>query len=415
MTALPLPTPQTDTPTSSRAAGELRRPPAHIEIGRSDLRPTRAVVDLGALRRNLDFVRRTVGPRVGVMAVVKADGYGHGMIPIAREAVRWGVQAIAVATVDEALDLRETRGFEDVPILLAGPSFPADAAVLQKAGVSVAIGTVAALRHHLDVGRRLGAPPQLHLKIDTGMGRFGFAPRDIDFLDLLRRTPDALEGVLTHFSCADGLDGESRAYTEMQRERFESVAHRIHGLGLRPVYHAANSGGVLNHPGAHYELVRPGVILYGASPDPALNVPGLSQVLTLKTRVVSLHDQPRGAAISYGRRYTMPRDGRVAILPIGYGDGVPRSLGDAGGEVLIRGRRAPIAGRVCMDQTLVDVTGIPGVQLGDEAVLYGEQGAERISLEEVARRAGTIPYEISCRLGLRVPRTIVHGTVADDE
>ncbi|MCB2154315.1 alanine racemase [bacterium] len=370
------------------------------------IRPTRAVVDLAAIRHNLEFIRRRIGSRCGIMAVVKADGYGHGMVDVAREAARWGVQGIAVATVDEALTLRESKGLEEMPILVAGPSFPDDADLLQRAGISVTIGTIELLRQHLAIARRRGVAPRLHLKVDTGMGRYGFRPDRLTFLDLFGPMPQALEGLMTHFSVSDSLNQDDVDYTISQRQRFEFVARRVHKFGFRPVVHAANSGAVLHHEESHYELVRPGVLLYGAHPDPSAGGLPLKQAMTLATRIVAIHDRPAGASISYGRRYVMPEHGRLGILPIGYGDGLPRCYGD-GGQVLIRGRRVPIVGRVCMDQTIVDLSKLPEGRVGDEVVLYGSQGGERISLEEVARIARTIPYEITCQLGGRVPRIVI--------
>jgi len=389
------------SPPSSASAWTVEVPPRP-----QTLRPTFATVNLAALRHNLDYIRRRVGPRVGIMAVVKADAYGHGMIAIAREALRWGVQAFAVATADEALALRESDGFASVPILLAGPSFPDDAEALQRARISVAVGSTEQVMTHLAVARRLGAPPRLHVKFDTGMGRYGFHPGRLDVFDLLAATPEAVEGLMTHFAVSDSARPGDIDFTVCQRMQFERIVERVWSAGLRPVVHAANSGAVLHHPDAAYELVRPGILLYGANPDPEGEALPLQPVMTLTTRIVAVRDHPQGASISYGRRYRMPRDGRVGILPIGYGDGLPRSLGDCGGEVIVRGRRVPIAGRVCMDQTMVDLTDVPGAVVGDEAVLYGGSGGAVVTLEEVARRTGTIPYEVTCRLGLRVPRIL---------
>jgi alanine racemase len=369
-------------------------------------RPTRALIDLAAWRHNLRFVREKVGPRCAIAAVVKANCYGHGMIALAREALRQKVQALAVATVDEALELRETAGFADAHILLMGPSFPEDAEALQRAGISVTVGTLPLLRQHLAVARRLDQSARIHLKIDTGMGRYGFQPEQLTFLDLFSAKPANLEGLMTHFAVSDSTAREHVEYTNWQCERFERIIERVRHARLDPILHAANSGGVLHHPRSHYQLVRPGMMLYGANPDPDEGPLPLRQVMTLVTRVVSIAFHAAGDSIGYGRRYIMPDEGRIAILPVGYGDGVPRCLGGRA-QVLINGHRVPIVGRVCMDQTLVDVSAHGDIQVGDEAVLYGSQGAERISLEEVARHAGTIPYEIGCQLGRRVPRVVI--------
>lgn len=376
-------------------------------------RPTRALIDLAAWRHNLAFVRGKVGPGAAIMAVVKADAYGHGMVTLAREALRWGVQALGVATVDEALELRATAGFEACPILLMGPSFAEDAEALQRAQVSVAVGTLPLVRQHLAVARRLNQPARLHLKIDTGMGRYGFQPEQVTFLDLFAARPENLEGLMTHFAVSDSTAREHLEYTRWQTERLARVAERARTARFAPVLHASNSGGVLHHPAAHLDMVRPGMMLYGANPEPAEGTLPLQQVMTLATRVVAIHHHEAGDSISYGRTFIMPREGRIAILPLGYGDGIPRSLSNRG-VVLINGHRVPIAGRVCMDQILVDVTDFGDIQVGDEAVLYGRQGTECITLEEAATLAGTIPYELTCRVSRRVPRVVVDSEKGTD-
>jgi len=369
-------------------------------------RPSEAVIDLAAFRHNLNEVRYRVGKKVGIMSVIKANAYGHGMVELGREAIRWGVQAIGVATVDEALSLRETAGFQKTTILVMGPSFIEDAELLQDADISVTVGTLPLLRTHLALGRRRKILPRLHLKVDTGMGRYGFRPDNITFLDLFADQPDALEGLMTHFAVSDETDRESIDYTLFQRDRFNRVIQRVTRAGLRPIYHAANSGAVLNHPDCHYEICRPGMMLYGANPDPHGETLPLKQVMELKSRIVSINPQPKGASISYGCTFKMPEDGQVGLLPIGYGDGVPRSLSNQG-HVLHNGKRIPIIGRVCMDQILINLTNVPEARVGDEVVFYGHQGKERISLEEVAIQHDSIPYEITSQVSRRIPRRYI--------
>lgn len=366
-------------------------------------RPTCARIDLAAFRRNLDFVRQRVGPKVKVVAVVKAHAYGHGMKVLAREALAWGADFLGVATVDEALELRETAGFSRTPILLLGPTMPTDADALVAASISTAVGTPELLKAMFQAGESRTIVPRIHLKIDTGMGRYGFAPHHHDSFLAFGKMPGALEGLMTHFSVSDGTSAEEIAYTNQQMDAFERVAAAVRSLGMTPILHAANSGGVLHHPRSFYDMVRPGMMLYGANPDPHGAEFPLHQVMTLATRIVAIHEHRAGDAISYGRTYRMPRDGRVAILPVGYGDGLPRILSNKM-SVLLRGRRLAQSGRICMDQTMVDVTELPEAAVGDEVVLYGSQGGERIALEEVARLATTIPYEITCQVGRRVPR-----------
>lgn len=367
-------------------------------------RPTIAEIDLGAFRANLDRVRALVGTRVKIIAVVKADAYGHGMQPCAREAIAWGAEMLAVATVDEALTLRETKGFSKPPILLMGPSFPDDARDLAKARISVAVGNRELLEANLAECRRDGKPGRIHLKIDTGMGRYGFAPGEaVEIIGGLGRDAAHLEGLMSHYSVSDSGKPADQEFTQQQTRRLRIIANANKSMGLSFFTHAANSGAVLHHPDAHFDAVRPGVMLYGTHPDPAVVDETLRQVMSLKTRVVSIHPHAAGDPIGYGRTYTMPHDGRVGLLPIGYGDGLPRSLGNRA-RVLIRGKRVPIIGRVCMDQVMIDLTGVDGVEVGEEVVLYGAQGSERIGIEEAASIAGTITYEITCQVGKRVPR-----------
>ncbi|MDX2176869.1 MAG: alanine racemase [Candidatus Sumerlaeia bacterium] len=371
---------------------------------RASLRPTAAVIDLAALWENLDFIRRTVGPRTGILAVVKADAYGHGMVPVARACLRWGVQGFAVGTADEALELRGTAGFESIPVLVMGPTDPTDARALQEAQVSVAGGTTEVVQAHVRMARRFGFPARIHLKLDTGMGRYGFDAESPAWFELARQHREHIEGVFTHFACAESAEQEDGAFTNWQRERFEAAVRRIYRLDIRPVYHAANSGAVLRHAHAHYELVRPGILMYGAEPSTGkmVNAP-VRQVLKLASRLAAVHQRRSGSSISYGRTLVLERDTPVGLVPIGYGDGYPRAMSSRA-QVLVGGRRARVLGRVCMDQILVDLSDIPEARPGDEVVLYGAQGTERISLEEAAEIAGTIPYELACHLSRRVPR-----------
>lgn len=384
-----------------------------------DRRPTRAVVDLAALRHNIAWLRRRIGPDRALIAVVKADAYGHGMLPVARvlgrPAAEGGTDMLGVATPDEGLTLRETAGLEKARILVMGPTQADDAEALQAAGLDVAIGNDEVLDAHLALARRRGQPARLHVKVDTGMGRYGLDAARRDWLARFHGpTGASLVGLMTHFSVSDETDHDAVAYTHDQLARFGAVAQALASMGLRPLRHAANSGGVLFHESSWLDAVRPGVILHGLHPDPAGTLPrdengaGPRPALTLVSRVISLHDHAAGDAISYGRRYIMPRAGRVALVPIGYGDGYPRRLGGVF-QVLVRGRRVPVVGRVCMDQTLLDVSEFPDIALGDEVVLYGAQGGERITVEEAAVAAGTISYELTCQIGRRVPRVYVGG------
>lgn len=383
--------------------------PSHVE---SSLRPTVAVVDLKALRKNLDFIAKSIHRRCGIMAVVKADGYGHGMLPIAREAVAWGVQALAVGTADEALELRHTVGMETTPILVMGPTTPEDAPALQEGEISVAAGSLELMQAHIAYARQRGVPARLHVKLDSGMGRFGFEAENPAWFEVVRQNPDDIEGIFSHFATSDSAHAEDMAYTNHQRERFEAAVRRVYRLGLRPVYHAANSGAVLRHPQTHYELVRPGILMYGSEPAPGhLTGAALHPVLSLQSRLVAITTRRGGETLSYGRTFQLREDSPIGLIPVGYGDGYPRSLSNRA-TVLVHGRRVPVVGTVCMDQILVDLSGVPEAQVGDEVVLYGAQGGHRISLEETAELARTIPYELTCSLTRRVPRRYVGSLLA---
>lgn len=364
-------------------------------------RPTAAEIDLSAVRHNVRLVRERVGAIPTIMAVVKSDAYGHGMVPVARAAMEAGATALGVATSDEALTLRESDGFQHATILVMAPTLPSEAEALQRANISVAIGGHELLAAHLETARHLGRPAKLHIQTDTGIGRDGFRFDDLEWINTLRGSEDCIDGLWMHFAVADSTTPEHIDFTNLQIDRLE-VAHRA--LGRKVTLHAANSGAVLRHARAHFDMVRPGIMLYGIEPadEPSLE-PGLRPVLKLRTAIASIRIMEPGDTVSYGRTYTMPARGPIGIVPIGYGDGLPRHLSSLG-EMLVRGRRVPIRGRVCMDQTMIDLGAVPDAEIGDEVVIYGTQGRETIRVEDVAKSIGTIGYELTCRLTQRVPR-----------
>ena len=366
-------------------------------------RPTIAAISLSAIRHNVRAIKDKVGPPCRVMAVVKADAYGHGMIPVARAALDAGAQWLGIATVDEAVALRDA-GIKNTPIMILGPSFPEDAEVLVEHDISIAVGS-------LDVARALGAAARkmkkkarVHLKVDTGMGRFGFWWKDLIPIlsDIKKIRGINLEACFTHFAVSDIPD---YTYTRFQNSNFRNFlkAAEKHNIHFEMV-HAANSGAILQHPDAYYDMVRAGVMLYGMLPDPETRqtVP-IEPVMTLTTRLVEVRTHPRGRFLSYGCTFQTKRKSRIGVLPIGYGDGFSRKFSNRG-EVIIRGRRAPIVGRVCMDQVLVDVTDIPGASVGDEVLLWGKKGNDVLKIVEVAGWMETITYEVTCALGRRIPR-----------
>jgi alanine racemase len=373
-------------------------------MGETGYRPVWAEIDLDAVRTNVRTLAAVASP-AALMAVVKADGYGHGAVPAARAALDAGAQWLGVALVEEGAELR-AAGIDAPVLVLSEPPPPAAPAV-----VALGLTPVAYTRPGIDALAKAvaesGADPlPVHLKVDTGMHRVGCDAGDACALaeSIATRDELRLEGVLTHFAVADEPDNP---YTPQQLDRFDSVLDDLRRAGLAfDLVHAANSAALLEFADrARFDLVRCGIAVYGVPPAPGLagRVP-LRPAMAVKARVSHVKRLPTGARLSYGLRYTMPREGTVATVPVGYADGVPRALSATGGEVLVRGRRHPIAGTVTMDQLMVDV-GDAAVEVGDEVVLLGRDGDAEITAEEWADRLGTIGYEIVCGIGRRVPRT----------
>jgi alanine racemase len=369
-------------------------------------RPAWAEVDLDAVAHNVAQLRRAVAP-AAVWSVVKADGYGHGAVAVSRAALGAGAAALAVALVEEAVALR--RAGVDAPLLVlseAPPHQHDDVVRWELRPVVYSPTGIDALAARAGPGRSV----RVHLKVDTGMHRVGARPADA--VALAEQVVDApgleLEGVMTHLAVADEPDDP---YTDQQLDAFDDVLRGLRAAGIDPpLVHAANSAGGLAHPRARYSLVRAGIATYGIAPGPGVraHAAGLQSVLTLRARVSFVKRVAAGARISYGLRHQFERDATVATVPLGYADGVPRRLSSVGGEVLIGGRRRPITGVVTMDQLMVDC-GDDAVAVGDEVVLLGVQGDERVTADEWAERLGTIAYEITCGIGARVPRVHVGG------
>ncbi|HSB72010.1 MAG TPA: alanine racemase [Candidatus Methylomirabilis sp.] len=375
------------------------------------VRPTRAEVDLAAVASNVTLACRTAGPGTEVMAVVKADAYGHGAVPVARVAIRTGVTWLGVAIPEEALPLR-AAGIR-APILVLGPIAPEQADLVAASALDQCVSDPGQAEALDRAARAHGRVLSVHLKVDTGMGRVGVAPgqvrataEKIGALPCVR-----LRGLMTHFADAEA---EDPTFAREQLRRFAEAEAGLRQAGIdRPIRHAANSAALLCLPEARLDMVRPGIMLYGCHPRGRHchpGGPGLRPSLRFLTAISQLAAVPRGASVSYGRTFVAPRGLVVATLPVGYADGWGRLLSNRG-QVLIRGRRVPVIGRVCMDMTMVDVTDLPEVRVGDEAVLIGRQGEGEISADEVAEAQGTISYEVLCRIGPRVPRVYLSQTV----
>ena len=371
-------------------------------------RPVWAAVDLGAIRRNAATLAGIAAP-AALCAVVKADGYGHGGIPVARAALEAGATWLAVAMAAEGAELRDA-GIEAPVLVLSEPS-PDEMDEVVAARLRTAVYTQAGIEELAKAVARAGAEPvPVHLKVDTGMHRVGAAPGDaLALAAAVGERPElVLEGVWTHCAVADE---PGNGFTATQLARFDAVLDDLRAGGIRPhVVHAANSAGVIHHPGARRDLVRVGIALYGLDPSPALaGAAPLEPALSLRARVSLVKRVGAGEGISYGLRHTFAADSIVATVPLGYADGVPRRLSTVGGEVLVAGRRRPIGGTITMDPLMVDC-GPPGestVAPGDEVVLIGAQGDERVTADEWAERLDTINYEIVCGISLRVPRIYV--------
>ena len=364
-------------------------------------------IDLDALDQNIAALKRH-GGGVRMAAVVKANAYGHGALAIAQAAMRAGADRVCTYNLDEAAELR-AFGFRD-PILVLGPIFPDDASRAVDLDVALTIGEAETAKAVAREAARRSRRVRVHVKVEAGLNRLGL-PRDtaVDFAESVRQTSGlALEGFYTHFPSADAplpADGISRSDTEQRFERFLSIA-RATGA---PILHAANTASLLRFPAMALDMVRIGVGLYGispaAEPDSAFSAEavGLVPVLTWKAMLVRVHNVAAGESVSYGATWTAERDSRVGVVAVGYADGFRRALSNKG-SMLVRGKRVPVVGTICMDMCMVDLTDLPGADVGDEAVLIGVDGAEQTTLEDLAALCDTIPHEISTSIGDRPAR-----------
>lgn len=384
------------------SADALTRPFAPAPAGL----PTCAQVDLGAIRDNVAALKGMAG-RAEVMAVVKADAYGHGLVPAALAALRGGATWLGVAQLPEAVELRQAG--IDAPILswlhVPGQDFTEALGL----GIDLSVSSQWALDAIATTARREGATARIHLKVDTGLGRNGAWGEELDAVVGSIGTLEAegavtLVGVFSHFAYADAPQHPT---VRAQQERFEEILGQIERAGLRPqVRHLANSAATLTNPSAHYDLVRPGLAVYGLSPVPDLGAPeqyGLREAMRLSAHLATVKPCPAGQGISYGHTYTTTEDTLLGLVPMGYADGIPRSASSVG-PVLAGGRRLAIAGRVCMDQFVLDLGADFAGAAGDEVVLFGRGAAGEPTAQDWAAATGTINYEIVTRVGARVPR-----------
>ena len=367
-------------------------------------RPTWVEIDLRAIAHNVRRTRELLKPDVDVLAVLTADGYGHGATKVARTALNNGVTWLGVACVGEATALRQA-GIA-APILVLGYTPPWQARDVVLGDATATVFSIEGARALARAGEDLGRVARVHLKVDTGMGRLGLLPSEVpDFAQSVASMRGIeIDGVFSHFSSADEAD---LSYARRQLEQFEGVLLTLRGSGLLPKHiHIANSAAILRMPDSHYNMVRLGLAMFGLDPSSDCPCPsGFLPALNFKSQVAQVKNLAIGSAIGYGRAFTTKRPSRIAVIPVGYADGFRRGP-THWGHVLVRGERAPIVGRVCMDQTMIDVTDIPAVRQGDEVVLIGAQGAEQITVDQVARRLGTINYEVVSEILARVPRVV---------
>ena len=385
------------TTSISNQQATIRNPP----------RPTWAEIDLGATAYNVKRIKDIVGPRVEVMAIVKAEAYCHGALEVARAALASGAAWLGVAALNEAIPLRQAGIGAPIVVLGWTPGWLAQQAIEQD--VACAVFDVDTAGAFGLAAQALGRAARLHVKVNTGMNRLGLPPDEAaSAIQHMSALPGvSLEGVFTHFARADEADP---AHTQQQIDRFKQVLSQVEARGVAiPIRHAANSPGILRFPDSHFDMVRLGIALHGLDPSDDVPLPGdFRPVLTLKTLVAQVQTLPPGSPVSYGGSYVTRGYERIAVLPIGYADGFRRKPSNWG-EALVRGRRAPVVGRVCMDQCMIDVTHVPGVAQGDEVVLIGAQEGDRIRAEEVAARLGTNNYEVVSMIMERVPRVYLRG------
>ena len=377
---------------------------------------TWAEVDLQAYAHNITELRRITGKKTRLMAVVKADGYGHGAIEVAREALRNGAQNLGVARINEAVQLREA-GLH-APVLIFGYTPPDLAQTLIKYDLTQTVYSFAAANSLSELAGRQGRKITVHIKVDSGMGRLGLLLKDPaaskpsqepalnpvqEVLSISRLPGLTLEGIFTHFATADSAD---KSYAAGQLEVFMDFIERLKRSGIElPIKHAANSGALIDMPQSHLEMVRPGIATYGLYPSDEVNksIVALTPVMTLKSRIIQLKRVPAGFNISYGITYQTQKPTTIATIPVGYADGFSRLLSNRG-QMLVHGQKVPIVGRVCMDLTMLDVGSVPEVEIEDEVVVFGQQERAALTADEIASNLNTINYEIVSTITGRVAR-----------
>ena len=351
-----------------------------------------------AITQNVKNIRRIIGSGVSLLAVVKADGYGLGLQEISRVLWESGVDAFGVSNIQEGIDLR--RNFPKVPIIILGPSFLDNVEEVLEWDLIPIVSSLELFRKLNEVASLKGKRAKVHLMVDTGMGRIGvwYEKGEEFFKELLRMESVKIEGIASHFSSSDKQDLD---FSKMQLGRFQDFLFRWNVMGFEsPLRHIANSGAMMRLPESFFDMVRIGILLYGISPSRWVPRNEFQAAISWKTRIAFIKEVEPGRTISYESSFVVGKKTKIATLPVGYAHGYDRSLSNIG-EVLIRGRRSPVVGKVTMDQIMVDLGPESQAKVGDEAVLIGAQGQEEVTLEEMAQKADTIPYELMCRLNVK--------------
>ncbi|HHW49366.1 MAG TPA: alanine racemase [Clostridiaceae bacterium] len=367
-----------------------------------------AEINLDNIAYNVQEIRRITNKNAEIMGVVKADAYGHGVMEVVQTLLDNGVSRLAVAMLDEAVQLR-MHGV-DVPILILGYTDPVNVEEIIKNDITQTVFSYDLAKVLSDAAVKLGKSAKIHIKIDTGMTRIGFIPCEsaVKNIVAISKLPGiVIEGLFTHFASADEID---TSYTYMQFEKFMGLCGELDDAGVHiPIKHVCNSAAIVKFPEMHLDLVRPGIMLYGLYPSDDVDKKSidLKPAMTLKAIVIQVKEVKKGTCISYGRTFVTNRTSKIATVPIGYADGYTRLLSNKG-KVLVNGQLAPIVGRICMDQCMVDVTDLEGeVKVGDEVVLFGKQGNKEITVEDIASSIGTINYEVVSLIGRRIPRVYI--------
>jgi alanine racemase len=366
-------------------------------------RDTWVEINLDAIEHNVKQFKEKLNSDCRFMAVVKADGYGHGAVEVAQAALKGGADYLGVAFLDEALQLR--NACITAPILILGYTAPQYIEPAIKNDITITLFSEEVLDSVIEHAKKLGKQAKVHLKVDTGMGRIGVQTKE-EALKLAKKALSSdsivLEGIFTHFAAADSADP---SYTRQQFSNFMEIINYLHDHKIEvPIKHCCNSAGTMNFPEFHLDMVRVGISLYGLlpSPDVAHKAFALRQALTFKTKIASLKQVERGQAISYGCTYKTEREAMIATIPVGYADGLSRLLSNRG-TMTVRNIQVPIVGRVCMDQTMLDVSAVADAQVGDEVIIFGDK-----QIDEIAKLIGTINYEVVCLIGKRVPRVYLY-------